>query len=238
MTPNVWRIESEEHIAKNRIEKEHIRWPSNNGDMQEGRQTFDEDSQRLKVSKQVAQPSHNINSTDSQEASRHDTPHDHYINHDSPLSGDGSHEASRPDTTHDQYRSNESPKSRDALSIFNVVVRLNPIQPGASKHDTGRSHVQLTRNDGQLDSQSLSRAQVDIVVNTMVKNHLKEVHQYRSLEKRELIIYYLGGVAIGICKRRAEPNMLDTALCVKLDKVTLVTTKGKMQQEGIQNRDT
>lgn len=155
-------------------------------------------------------------------------------------------------------------------------VGPNPIQPGASKHDTGGSHVQLTRNDGQLDSQKrnvmvmnkqakdmpktsstmlhkvsneqgtgklqeqsvmnpLSRAQVDILVNTVVKNHPKEVHQYRSSEKRELIIYYLAGVAMGICKHRAEPNMLDAALRAKLDKVTLVMTKGKMQQEGIQN---
>lgn len=116
-------------------------------------------------------------------------------------------------------------------------VGPNPIQPGASKHDTGQSHVQLTRNDGQLDSQKrnvmvmnkeardtpktsstilhkvsneqgtgklqeqsvmnpLSRAQVDILVNTVVKNHPKEVHQYRSSEKRELIIYYLAGVRL------------------------------------------
>lgn len=60
-------------------------------------------------------------STDSQEALRHDTPRDHYINHDSPLSGDGSHKASGPNTAHDQYRSNESPKSGDVLSISNVV---------------------------------------------------------------------------------------------------------------------
>ncbi|KAJ8425842.1 hypothetical protein Cgig2_033937 [Carnegiea gigantea] len=233
-------------------------------------------------------------STDSQEASRHDTPRDHYINHDSPLSGDGSHEASGSDTAHDQYRSNKSPKSGDALSTSNVVdaksckfskplpkplsgqqrnplqpnfvlvnggeVGPNPIQPGASKHDTGRSHAQLTRNDGQLDSQKrnvmgmnkqakdtpktsstmlhkLSRAQVDILVNTVVKNHPKEVHQYRSSEKRELIIYYLAR-AMGICKHRAEPNMLDAAVRAKLDKVTLVTTKGKMQKEGIRNGGT
>ena len=40
----------------------------------------------------------------------------------------------------------------------------------------------------------LTRAQVDILVNKMVKNHSKEVHQYRSSEKRELIIYYLAGL--------------------------------------------
>ncbi|KAJ8441799.1 hypothetical protein Cgig2_021489 [Carnegiea gigantea] len=84
------------------------------------------------------------------------------------------------------------------------------------------------------------RAQVDILVDTVLRNHPKELHQYRSSEKKELI-------AMGICKRKAKPSMLDMVLCEKLDEITLVnlsllsavynnvTTKGNVQREGTRN---
>ncbi|KAJ8429676.1 hypothetical protein Cgig2_015018 [Carnegiea gigantea] len=74
-----------------------------------------------------------------------------------------------------------------------------------------------------------------ILVDTVLRNHPKEMHQYRSSEKKELIVFYLAGVAMGICKRKAELSMLDMVLSEKLDEITLVTTKGNVQREGTRN---
>ncbi|KAJ8437182.1 hypothetical protein Cgig2_003811 [Carnegiea gigantea] len=41
--------------------------------------------------------------------------------------------------------------------------------------------------------------------------------------------------AMGICKRKVEPSMLDMVLREKLDEITLVTTKGNVQREGTRN---
>ncbi|KAJ8432204.1 LOW QUALITY PROTEIN: hypothetical protein Cgig2_027726 [Carnegiea gigantea] len=137
-----------------------------------------------------------------------------------------------------------------------VGVGPNPTQASALSHDSGRLNVKRTRKGApSLRGTSIqghtpsTHSQVDILVNTMVKNHHKEVHQYRSLEKRELIVYCLARVAMGICKD--EPNMLDSTLHEKLDKHALcdhakvsttkglhwikAATKGNMQQEGIGN---
>ncbi|KAJ8424578.1 hypothetical protein Cgig2_002590 [Carnegiea gigantea] len=42
-------------------------------------------------------------------------------------------------------------------------------------------------------------------------------------------------LAMGICKRKTEPSMLDMVLREKLDEITLVTTKGNVQREGTRN---
>ncbi|KAJ8434372.1 hypothetical protein Cgig2_031618 [Carnegiea gigantea] len=83
-----------------------------------------------------------------------------------------------------------------------------------------------------LQKAALSCAQVDILVDTVLRNHPKEVHQYRSSKKKKLIVFYLAGVvqiAMGICKCKAEPSMLDMVLREKLDEIILVTTKGNVQ---------
>ncbi|KAJ8425574.1 hypothetical protein Cgig2_013920 [Carnegiea gigantea] len=134
-----------------------------------------------------------------------------------------------------------------------VRPSAQPSKHTACNHDGGQSHVELTRKEGptprgnsiegstpsrhsQVESQNENpkasnehgtakqqEQNVNILVNTVLKNHPKEVRQYRSLEKKELIIFYLAGVAMGICKCRAEPNMLDSMLCETLDKIALVS---------------
>ncbi|KAJ8432892.1 hypothetical protein Cgig2_014479 [Carnegiea gigantea] len=108
------------------------------------------------------------------------------------------------------------------------IISSHMLQKAAVEHGTAIRHEKNCLT-------SLSRTQVDILVDTVQRNHPKEVYQYRSLEKKELIIFYLAGVAMGICKRKAEPSMLDMVLREKLDEITLVTTKGNVQREGTRN---
>ncbi|KAJ8446992.1 hypothetical protein Cgig2_033561 [Carnegiea gigantea] len=142
--------------------------------------------------------------------------------------------------------------SSTLLNDGGVMPNAQPLKHIAFNHDGGRSHVELSTkanptSGGTLikgckpslyshaENQKLSRAQVDILVNTVLRNHPKEVHQYRSSEKKELIVFYLAGLAMGICKCKAEPSMLDMVLREKLDEITLVTIKGNVQQEGTRN---
>ncbi|KAJ8445871.1 hypothetical protein Cgig2_000183 [Carnegiea gigantea] len=108
------------------------------------------------------------------------------------------------------------------------IISSHMLQKAAIEHGTAIRHE---KNCLTL----LSRAQVDILVDTVLRNHPKEVHQYRSLEKKELIVFYLAGVAMGICKCKAEPSVLDMVLREKLDEITFVTTKGNVQREGTRN---
>ncbi|KAJ8426229.1 hypothetical protein Cgig2_030647 [Carnegiea gigantea] len=83
-----------------------------------------------------------------------------------------------------------------------------------------RSFVGMNK---QVKKTPLSHTQVDILVDTVIRNHPTEVHQYRSSEKKELIVFYLVGVAMGICKCKPELSMLDMALREKLAEITLVS---------------
>ncbi|KAJ8434221.1 hypothetical protein Cgig2_029745 [Carnegiea gigantea] len=122
---------------------------------------------------------------------------------------------------HGNKQSNPVQPSSKLLNNGGVIPNAQPSKHIAFNHDGGRSH--------------LSHAQVDILVDTVLRNHPKEVHQYRSSEKKELIIFYLAEVAMGICKRKAEPSMLNMVLREKLDEITLVTTKENVQREGTRN---
>ncbi|KAJ8445972.1 hypothetical protein Cgig2_001290 [Carnegiea gigantea] len=110
----------------------------------------------------------------------------------------------------------------------------------------------LLASGGKDSGHSLSHAQVDILVDTVLRNHPEEVHQYRSSEKKELIVFYIRTRnsyfflssnflfssslwAMGICKRKAEPSMFDMVLREKLDEITLAITKGNVQREGTKN---
>ncbi|KAJ8438674.1 hypothetical protein Cgig2_031639 [Carnegiea gigantea] len=132
-----------------------------------------------------------------------------------------------------------------------VIPNAQSLKHIAFNHDGGRSHVELSTKanptsggtlikgckpslHSRIENQKLSRGQVDILVDTVLRNHPKEVHQYRSLEKKELIVFYLAGLAMGICKCKAEPSMLDMVLR-ELDEITLVTTKENVQREGTRN---
>ncbi|KAJ8436668.1 hypothetical protein Cgig2_006378 [Carnegiea gigantea] len=128
---------------------------------------------------------------------------------------------------HGNKRPNPIQPSSRLLNNGGVIPNAQPSKHITFNHDGGRSHVEL--------STKLSRAQVDILVDTVLRNHPREVHQYRSSEKKELIVFYLAGVVMGICKHKAEPSMLDMVLCEKLDEITLVTTKGNVQREGTRN---
>ncbi|KAJ8435112.1 hypothetical protein Cgig2_001987 [Carnegiea gigantea] len=108
------------------------------------------------------------------------------------------------------------------------VISSHMLQKAAVEHGTAIRHEKNCLT-------SLSRAQVYILVDTVLRNHPKEVHQYRSSEKKELIVFYLAGVAMGICKRKAEPSMLDMVLREKLNEITLVTTKRNVQREETRN---
>ncbi|KAJ8420688.1 hypothetical protein Cgig2_012582 [Carnegiea gigantea] len=153
---------------------------------------------------------------------------------------------------HGDKRPNPVQPSSTLLNNGGVIPNAQPSKHIAFNHVGGRSCVELSTkanptSGGTLikgckpslhshaENQKLSRAQVDILVDTVLRNHPKEVHQYRSLEKKELIVFYLAGMAMGICKRKAEPSMLDMVLREKLDEITLITTKGNVQQEGTRN---
>ncbi|KAJ8419533.1 hypothetical protein Cgig2_017484 [Carnegiea gigantea] len=88
------------------------------------------------------------------------------------------------------------------------VISSYMLQKTAIEHGTAIRHEKNCLT-------SLSRVQVDILVDTVLRNHPKE--------------------AMGICKRKAEPSMLDMVLREKLDEITLVTTKGNVQREGTRN---
>ncbi|KAJ8425380.1 hypothetical protein Cgig2_011764 [Carnegiea gigantea] len=142
---------------------------------------------------------------------------------------------------HGNKRPNPVQPSSRLFNNGGVIPNAQPSKHIAFNHDGGRSHVELstkanTTSGGTLikgckpslhshaENQKLSRAQVDILVDTVLRNHPKEVHQqYRSSEKKELIVFYLAGVAMEICKRNTEPSMLDMVLREKLDEITLVS---------------
>ncbi|KAJ8447935.1 hypothetical protein Cgig2_028811 [Carnegiea gigantea] len=153
---------------------------------------------------------------------------------------------------HGNKRPNPVQPSSRLLNNGSVIPNAQPSKHIAFNHDGGRSHVELLTKanptsggtlikgckpslHSYVENQKLSHAQIDILVDTVLRNHPKEVHQYRSSEKKELIVFYLAGVAMGICKRKAEPSMLDMVLREKLDEITLVTTKGNVQREGTRN---
>ncbi|KAJ8432481.1 hypothetical protein Cgig2_012699 [Carnegiea gigantea] len=153
---------------------------------------------------------------------------------------------------HGDKRPNPVQPSSTLLNDGGVIPNAQPSKHIAFNHDSGRSHVELPTkanptSGGTLikgckpslhshaENQKLSCTQGDMMVDTILRNHPKEVHQYRSLEKKELIVFYLAEVAMGICKRKAEPSMLDMVLREKLDEITLVTTKRNVQQEETRN---
>ncbi|KAJ8425358.1 hypothetical protein Cgig2_021921 [Carnegiea gigantea] len=155
---------------------------------------------------------------------------------------------------HGNKRPNPVQPSSTLLNNGGVIPNAQPSKHITFNHDGGRSHEELSikanptsggtltkgckpslHSHAENQKVHLSRAQVDILVDTVLRNHSKEVHQYRSSEKKELIVFYLAGVAMGICKRKAEPSMLDMVLREKLDEITLVTTKRNVQREETRN---
>ncbi|KAJ8440949.1 hypothetical protein Cgig2_020491 [Carnegiea gigantea] len=148
---------------------------------------------------------------------------------------------------HGDKRPNPVQPSSTLLNNGGVILNAQPSKHIAFNHVGGRSHVELSTkvnptSGGTLikgckpslhshaENQKLSRAQVDILVDTVLRNHPKEVHQYRSLEKKELIVFYLAGVAVGICKRKPEPSMLDMVLREKLDEIILYMTTSQPRE--------
>ncbi|KAJ8436351.1 hypothetical protein Cgig2_009916 [Carnegiea gigantea] len=153
---------------------------------------------------------------------------------------------------HGDKRSNPVQPSSTLLNDGGLIPNVQPSKQIAFNHDGGRSHVELSTkanptSGGTLikgckpslhshsENQKLSRAQVGILVDTVMRNHPKEVHQCRSSEKKELIVFHRTGVAMGICKCKVEPSRLDMVLREKLDEITLVTTKGNVRREGTRN---
>ncbi|KAJ8447005.1 hypothetical protein Cgig2_033574 [Carnegiea gigantea] len=122
------------------------------------------------------------------------------------------------------------------LNNGGVIPNAQPSKHIAFNHDGGRSHVELSTkanptSGGTLikcckpslhshaENQKLSHAQVDILVDTVLRYHPREVHQYHSLEKKELIVFYLAGVLWEFANVRLNQ----------------VTTKGNVQREGTRN---
>ncbi|KAJ8436535.1 hypothetical protein Cgig2_026650 [Carnegiea gigantea] len=153
---------------------------------------------------------------------------------------------------HGNKRPNPVQPRSTLLSNGGVIPNAQPSRHITFNHDGGRAHEELSikanpTSGGTLtkgcksslhshaENKKLSRAQVDILVDTVLRNRPKEVHQYRSSEKKELIVFYLARVAMGICKLKAEPSMLDMVLREKLDEITLVTTKRNVQREETRN---
>ncbi|KAJ8438955.1 hypothetical protein Cgig2_018866 [Carnegiea gigantea] len=169
-----------------------------------------------------------------------------------PLSKQSNGNIKTESLNHGNKRPNPVQPHSTLLNNGGVIPNAQPSKHITFNHDDGRSHEELSikanpTSGGTLtngckpslhshaENQKLSRAQVDILVDTVLRNHPKEVHQYRSSEKKELIVFYLSGVAMGICKRKAEPSMLDMVLREKLDEITLVTTKRNVQREETRN---
>ncbi|VFQ85745.1 unnamed protein product [Cuscuta campestris] len=75
------------------------------------------------------------------------------------------------------------------------------------------------------DPVQLSRAQVEFLVDTMLKKNPLEVQKYRSPTKRELIVGFFQGLAIGLCKNKAIPDLIDTVLREKLEKAIHIPSK-------------
>ncbi|RAL38773.1 hypothetical protein DM860_013454 [Cuscuta australis] len=79
----------------------------------------------------------------------------------------------------------------------------------------------------------LSRAQIEFFVDKVVKDYPQELQKYRSPAKREFVLLFLEGVATGLCKNRADPDLLNTVLREKLDKSILVSNKdNKTRKDG------
>ncbi|KAJ8422690.1 hypothetical protein Cgig2_023940 [Carnegiea gigantea] len=153
---------------------------------------------------------------------------------------------------HGKKRPNPVLPSSTLLNNGGVIPNAQPSKHITFNYDGGRSHEELSikanpTSGGTLtkgckpslhshaENQKLSHAQVYILVDTVLRNHPEEMHQYRSSEKKELIVFYLAGVAMGICNREAEPSMLDMVLHEKLDEITLVPTKRNVQREETRN---
>ncbi|KAJ8424555.1 hypothetical protein Cgig2_003021 [Carnegiea gigantea] len=100
------------------------------------------------------------------------------------------------------------------------VISSHMLQKAAVEHGTAIRHEKNCLT-------SLSRAQVDILVDTVLRNHPKEVHQYRSSEKKELIVFYLAGVYITMS---FIFKMID--VCFNFYNVTI---KRNVQQEETRN---
>ncbi|KAJ8429053.1 hypothetical protein Cgig2_023924 [Carnegiea gigantea] len=63
----------------------------------------------------------------------------------------------------------------------------------------------------------------------------QNVERVDELQLTESFSYFANCVTVGVCKRKAEPSMLDMVLREKRDEITLVTTKGNVQREGTRN---
>ncbi|KAJ8438367.1 hypothetical protein Cgig2_027352 [Carnegiea gigantea] len=128
---------------------------------------------------------------------------------------------------HGNKRPNPIQPSSTLLNNDGVIPNAQPSKHITFNHDGGRSHEELSIKANPTSGGTLTKG-CKPSLHKHAENQ-KEVHQYRSSEKKELIVFYLAGVAMGICKRKAEPSMLDMVLREKLDEITLVTTKRNVQ---------
>ncbi|RAL51838.1 hypothetical protein DM860_010556 [Cuscuta australis] len=85
-----------------------------------------------------------------------------------------------------------------------------------------KEKIPLLKN---MNPVQLSRAQIELLVDKLLKDYPHELHKYRSLAKREFVLLFLEGVATGLCKNRAEPNLLNTVLREKLKKSIFMSNK-------------
>ncbi|KAJ8441787.1 hypothetical protein Cgig2_009033 [Carnegiea gigantea] len=113
---------------------------------------------------------------------------------------------------HGDKRPNPVQPSSTLLNDGGVIPHAQPSKHIAFNHDGGRSHVELLTKANPTSG------------GTLIKGCKPSLHSHVENQK-----------AMGICKRKAEPSILDMVLREKLDEITLVTTKGNVQREGTRN---
>ncbi|KAJ8435663.1 hypothetical protein Cgig2_015668 [Carnegiea gigantea] len=182
----------------------------------------------------------------SHKGSRYDTPHDQYRSSDSPKSEDArsisnvlenqpqrgarsskqivsmhvgqqkqsgkTMSLSKPSNVNNIFRSlthgceSHNPSQPRSMLLDGGAVRpsAQPSKHTACNHDGGQSHVELTRKEGPTP-------RGNSIEGSTPSRHSQVESQNENPK------------AMGICKCRAEPNMLDSMLCETLDKIALVS---------------
>ncbi|VFR00560.1 unnamed protein product [Cuscuta campestris] len=78
-----------------------------------------------------------------------------------------------------------------------------------------------------INADQLSRAQIELLVDTVLTLYPQEVQMYQSLTKKELSIAYLEGMAASLCKNKADQKLLNIVLRDKLEETTHVQCQSK-----------
>ncbi|VFQ94562.1 unnamed protein product [Cuscuta campestris] len=102
---------------------------------------------------------------------------------------------------------------------------LGPRNSWSTSCDSETGASTSSSQSAMLRRVQLSRAQIEFLVDKVVKDYPHELQKYRSPAKSEFVLLFLEGVATGLCKNRADPDLLNTVLREKLDKSILVSNK-------------